>query len=99
MKNTLLVLLVFIMFGCDAETLGTLGRELTRDKNYQVGLCPLCDNNSGIIWYCISESDFNYLKGLPKSCDVISITSLTGNKYSGVLNSNGLVRNESPCKN
>jgi len=97
MKNPLLILLVFIMFSCDTESIASLGQELTRDRTYQVGLCTLCDDYGNITWYCVSETEYNTLKGLPKSCEIISITSLNGNAYSGIINSDSFRLSESPC--
>ena len=97
MKTPLLILLVFIMFSCDAESIASIGQELTRNRTYQVGLCTLCDDYGNITWYCVSETEYNNLKGLPKSCEVISITSLSGTMHSGIINSNSFRFVESPC--
>ena len=97
MKNPLLILLVFIMFSCDAESIASIGQELTRDRTYQVGLCTLCDDYGNITWYCVSETEYNTLKGLPKSCEIISITSSSGSMYSGIINSDSFRLDESPC--
>ena len=99
MKNPLLILLVFIMFGCDAESIASIGQELTRNRTHQVGLCTLCDDYGNITWYCVSETEYNKLKGLPKTCEVISITSLNGNEHSGIINSDSFRFIESPCIN
>lgn len=97
MKNPLLILFAFIMFSCDAESIASIGQELTRDRTYQVGLCTLCDDYGNITWYCVSQSEYNKLKGLPKSCEVTSITSISGSMHSGIINTESFRLAESPC--
>lgn len=101
MKKSLLTLFVFIILSCDADSISSLANELIIDsnRNYQVGLCALCDDYSNINWYCLSKTEYNRLKELPKSCEVVTITSSSGNKYSGIINSNSLKYTESSCYN
>lgn len=98
MKRPIILLLVLIMTSCDAEGIASLGQDLTEQKKYKVGLSTLCNNNSSVIWYCINKTEYNRLLALSESCDVISITSSSGNKYSGILNNNRLVHAIGTCK-
>ena len=101
MKKLLLILIVFILLSCSADSIASLANELVIDsnRNYQVGLCTLCDDYSNITWYCLSKTEYNRLKALPKSCEIVTITASSGNKYSGVINSNSFKHSESSCYN
>ncbi|WP_242121680.1 hypothetical protein [Aestuariivivens sediminicola] len=96
----LLLLLVFIMFNCDAEDVADLAHELTKNEKYQIGLSLACSENSTKTWYCISKTEFDRLKALTRSCESITITSSGGNNYSGIIAGNSSFRkSESPCSN
>lgn len=98
MKRPIILLLVLIMTSCDAEDISAFAKDLTEQKRYKVGLSTLCNNNSSVIWYCINKTEYNRLLALPASCDIISITSSSGNKYSGILNNNNLAHIIGTCK-
>lgn len=98
MKKTIILLLVLIMISCEAEDIVALAKDLTEQKKYKVGLSSICNNNSSMIWYCINKTEYSRLLALPESCNVISITSSSGNIYTGVLNNNRLVHTIGTCK-
>ena len=73
------------MFNCDAESIADIGNELTKNENYQVGLSEGCSDNNTKTWYCISKNEYNRLTALSRSCDIITITSTSGNNYNGII--------------
>ncbi len=95
MKKPLLLLFVFILFNCTAEDITKIARDLTLEKNHKIGLVTLCNSSANLNWICVSKSDFDKLKVLPKSCEVVTITSSSGNNYSGIINS--FSNDEKPC--
>ncbi|WNH12734.1 hypothetical protein [Thalassobellus suaedae] len=95
MKALLSILVVFMLFNCTNDQILEKAKELTRDKNYKVGLTTLCESNIDIKWVCVSKTEFERLHALPVSCNTVLITSLEGNKYSGIIND--LNSDESTC--
>lgn len=96
MKNTLLILLVFIMFGCDKQDITDTLIDATRVKNYKIVLVDICDSSINSNSVCVSKSEYDKYIVLSKSCDIVTITSLNGNKYSGIISS--FNSNDTPCK-
>jgi len=89
-----------MMFNCDSESIASIGNELTKNENYQVGLSAVCSDISTKTWYCISRTEYNRLTALSRSCEIITITSSSGNNYAGIIASDYSFRkSESPCSN
>ncbi|WP_223552119.1 MULTISPECIES: hypothetical protein [Aestuariivivens] len=100
MKKSFLILLIFMMFNCDAEDIADIGSQLTKNERYQVGLSAVCSDTSSKTWYCISKAEYDRLAALSRSCDIITITSSSDNKYTGIITSdNSFRKSESPCFN
>ena len=89
MKKLLLLLLAILVFSCSPEEIKSFADGLKKD--YQVGLRMFCTDALPRSWYCVSENEYDRVKGLPESCETITITGINGVSYSGILGSESFV--------
>ena len=96
MKKLLLILSVFTIFSCDEEIVKETLIEVTRNKIYKIVLVAVCNSSSNINSVCVSKSEYEKYNNLPKSCNDVTINSIDGNTYSGIISS--FNSDDTPCK-
>ena len=91
--------MIFSFFNCDENQIIDAAIEelidATRNDIYKIVLVNICNSNSNFNSVCVSKSEYDKYWVLPKSCNIITITSINGNNYTGIIS--GFNSDDTPC--
>ena len=99
MKKLFSILLFFSFFNCSENQIIDATQEELIDATskdvYKIGLVSICNSNSNFNSVCVSKIEYDKYRVLPKSCNIITITSINGNNYTGIISS--FNSDDTPC--